>query len=119
MRTLRQKKWNGARREHIDLFNVSIRSEILVPYRKRQAKMKYEVFLKSCPTAIRKWIADEDDDEDDDDDDDDDNAEDDDDDGGGARCLDNHDVDSHRCFFSFYLIQDLYCITLTYLDNFY
>jgi len=39
--------------------------------------MKYEVFLKSCPTAIRKWIADEYDDEDD----------------GGARCLDNHDVD--------------------------
>ena len=48
--------------------------------------MNYEVFLKSCPTAIRKWIGD-DDDEDDDEDDDDDN------DDGGARCLDNHDVD--------------------------
>jgi len=85
----RQKKWNGARRENIDLFNASIRSEILVPYRQRQAETKYELFLKSCPTAIRKWIADEDDheEEDDDDDDEDDN------DDGGARCLDNHDVD--------------------------
>ena len=49
--------------------------------------MKHEVFLKSCPTAIRKWIADDDEDDDDDDDNGDDN------DDGGAQCLDNHDVD--------------------------
>ena len=71
----RQEKWNGDRRDNIDLFNVSIQSKILLPYRKRQAEMEYEVFLNSSPMAIRKWIADDDDDDD------------------GARCLDNHDID--------------------------
>jgi len=71
----RQEKWNGDRRDNIDLFNVSIQSEILLPYRKRRAEMEYEVFLNSSPMAIRKWIADDDDDDD------------------GARCLDNHDID--------------------------
>jgi len=83
----RQEQWNGDKRDNINLFNCSIRSEILVPYRKRRAEREYEVFLNSCPKAIRKWIANDDDDEDDDEDDDDD------DDDDGARCLDNHDVD--------------------------